>query len=193
MKLIFTALVAILASALFADGLPRVTQTDGKTEKITAFEVVVPKEIPLLKFAARELSTYLGKVTASKVPVLSRKSGKAFAVVIGDCEEAGKAGLEVEKLAPEGYFIERKGSCVYILGKDDPKNAPERNTWLQRYPRGTLNGVYDFLERFAGVRFFFPGEIGTVARKKGFVALPERIHIVERPDFAIISIFCACG
>ena len=183
MKLIFTALVAILASALFADGLPRVTQTDGKTEKITAFEVVVPKEIPLLKFAAEELSTYLGKVTASEVPVLSRKSGKAFAVVIGDCEEAGKAGLEVEKLAPEGYFIVRKGSCVYILGKDDPKNAPERNTWLQRYPRGTLNGVYDFLERFAGVRFFFPGEIGTVARKKGFVALPERIHIVERPDF----------
>ena len=56
MKRIFTALVAILASALFADGLPRVTQTDGKTEKITAFEVVVPKEIPLLKFAAEELS-----------------------------------------------------------------------------------------------------------------------------------------
>ena len=53
---------------LSAEDTGRVLRLKGKTEKITAFEVVVPKEIPLLKFGAEELRTYLGKVTASEVP-----------------------------------------------------------------------------------------------------------------------------
>ena len=183
MKTIFAILLGMLAYGIHAGGLPRINETGGQAENIAAFEIVVPEKIPLLKFAAGELQTYLEKVTGSKIPVVAEQTGKAFAVVLGDNAAAKGAGLNVEELADEGYFIVRKGNAIYILGRDDPAKSPEQNPWSHCYRRGTLSGVYDFLERFAGVRFFFPGEIGTVAVRKGVVTLPQKIHIVERPDY----------
>ena len=47
---------------------------------------------------------------------------------------------------------------------------------------GSLNGTYDFLERFAECRFFFPGEYGTVIPVKKELVLPE-LDISDRPDW----------
>jgi Domain of unknown function (DUF4838) len=53
---------------------------------------------------------------------------------------------------------------------------------MHYYERATLFGVYDFLERFAGVRFYFPGEIGTVIPKHKTLSVPT-ISIVDAPDY----------
>ena len=153
MKTIFAILLGMLVCGMDAGELPRINETGGQTENVTAFEIVVPEKIPLLKFAARELQTYLEKVTGSKIPVVAEQTGKSFAFVLGDNAAAKAAGLNVEQLADEGYFIVRKGNAIYILGRDDPEKSPDQNPWSHCYRRGTLSGVYDFLERFAGILF----------------------------------------
>jgi len=47
---------------------------------------------------------------------------------------------------------------------------------------GTLFGVYDFLERFVGVRFYFAGDMGTVVPKTRNLSVPN-MAIAEAPDF----------
>ena len=99
MKTIFAILLGMLVCGMDAGELPRINETGGQTENVTAFEIVVPEKIPLLKFAARELQTYLEKVTGSKIPVVAEQTGKSFAFVLGDNAAAKAAGLNVEQLA----------------------------------------------------------------------------------------------
>ena len=61
MKTIFAILLGMLTYGIYAGELPRINETGGQAENITAFEIVVPEKIPLLKFAAGELQTYLEK------------------------------------------------------------------------------------------------------------------------------------
>ena len=56
--------------------------------------------------------------------------------------------------------------------------------------RGTLFGVYDFLEKAAGVRFYFPGELGTIVPRKTSISVPTGdssvtpAFVVRRPYLA---------
>lgn len=164
---------------------PRKTVISAKKTPVTHIEVVLPERTRLLDFAAKELCTYLGKVTGKKIPLLKASSGKGIAFVLGDNALSRKAGIDVKKIPNEGYVIRRAGNIIYIAGLDAKNNYPARNTWSMWFKRGTISGVYDFLDRFAGVRFYFPGEMGTVAERVKNFALPEKIDIIERPDFQI--------
>ena len=161
----------------------RIVEVGGKTEKIAPVEIVVEKMTPLLQFTSDELQGFLAKATGSPVPVVSQPSGKAFSLILGDNSFSRKAGLNISELPTEGYFIRRAGNQLFLAGRDSETASPAQNTWMQCYQRGTLSAAYDFLERFAGARFFFPGESGTVIPKKGALFLPEKINILERPDF----------
>ena len=71
---------------------------------------------------------------------------------------------------------------ILIAGLDDPKTDPARAIgWALFFERGTLNGVIGFLERFCGMRFYFPGELGEVIPAKKELSLPE-IDVFDRPD-----------
>lgn len=53
--------------------------------------------------------------------------------------------------------------------------------------RGTINAVHEFL-RGLGVRWYFPGELGTILPKQKNIALPELSRVV-RPDFPMRSMY----
>lgn len=157
----------------------------GKKDRITRVEIVIPRKTPLLSFAAKELEYFLresGNVASS---IVTKPTPGAFALILGDHPLARAAGLDVKKLPSEGFYIKRKGKRIFLLGYDDPDANPWRNRWRMRMKRGTLSAVYDFLERFAGVRFYFPGEMGTLIPRKKALELPENIDIMDRPDLII--------
>ena len=52
-----------------------------------------------------------------------------------------------------------------------------------------MNAAIDFLERFADVRFFFPGDMGTIVPSGTGVMLPPVIQIVDEPDFSFRRIY----
>ena len=178
-----TALLTICFLGIAA--IPRITEISGKKEKIREIEIVVEKPIPLLDFAAGELQEFLKQATGIKFPIVSKPSGNKTALILGDNSYSKAAGIDVNKLPDEGYYIIRKGNQVFLAGRDDQQNSPQRNSWEQAYQRGTLSAVYDFLERFADARFFFIGPHGTVIPSKGTLYLPEKINILERPDMSL--------
>ena len=152
---------------------------DGKA----AFEIV-RGGTPAARYAAREAATVLGKAFGCTFKVLPKASGTVPALIIGDAALAAKNGIDLKKLDRDGFVIKTAGNSVIIAGRDDPKGDPLKSCYGYgvMFERGSLYGTYDFLERFLGARFYFPGEVGTVIPKLRDWALPS-IDISDRPDF----------
>ncbi|MEI3005660.1 MAG: DUF4838 domain-containing protein [Victivallales bacterium] len=149
------------------------------------FELVVPKTAsPSAKFAGQEAAEQLSRAFGSSIAVRNAPSGRNPAVVIGDAELAGKFGIDLKNFDRDGFIIRTHGKNVLIIGRDDPKLDPRRGILMPglKGEMATLFGTYDFLERFAGIRYYFPGKIGTVIPQPKDWALPE-IDIYDRPDF----------
>ncbi|MBO4490833.1 MAG: DUF4838 domain-containing protein [Lentisphaeria bacterium] len=158
----------------------------GETPELTlvkdgtiGFEIVAPADAaPSAKFAGKEAAGLLGKAFGAELKVLDAPSGKCPAVILGSPGYAAKLGVDVGKLDRDGFVIKTCPEGVLIIGRDDPqKGVKELQT-----DHATLFGVYDFLERFAGIRFYLPGDYGTVIPKMKDWSLPA-IDIYERPDF----------
>ena len=156
-----------------------------------AFELVAGPS-PAAKMAAEEASELLGRMFAAKIPVLRQASGDLPALILGDRELAAKNGIDPETFDRDGFVIKTLGRDVLIIGRDDKQRPPSDAGGTGLYPEcGTLYGTYDFLERFAGVRFYFPGDIGTVTPRKPNWRLPQ-IDIADRPDFPQRRFYDVC-
>ena len=158
-------------------------------------EIVAPEEAgETALYAGEELQKYLQQATKTKIPLLRKRSNAKYAIILGDNAMFRQAfpKIDLTKLTIDGFYTISKGNEIYIAGQDDKKGKKIRDfiktttgTWLNMtyFHRATLFGVYDFLERFAGVRFFFAGEIGTVVPDLKEWKVPSSIHIMDRPDF----------
>ena len=155
-------------------------------------EIVVDKAAPKATLiAAGEMQGLLGKALGGEVPIVREPSAGKTAIVLGTNAWSRAAGLRPETLRRDGFHILAKGGRIYIAGCDstlaDPENVNflgEECMWQPQFERGTLFGVYEFLERFAGCRFYFPGELGTIVPKRGRLDVPDA-DITEEPDFTV--------
>ena len=146
--------------------------------------VVPPQATNVTRFAAQELKTFLDASLAASIPIVEQPPANMPAIILGDNELSRKAGLDVKKLPRDGYYIKSVGDTIYIAGVDDPAPDPTKKiTWSDYYTeRATVFGVYEFLERFVGVRFYFPGDIGTVIPKRKELKVPG-VDITDSPDY----------
>ena len=146
-------------------------------------EIVLAADAPYAtRLAAEELNFFLKCVLGGPLPVVPERTEGRTAIVLG-----GGHGVSVR----DGYVIEAKGDVLSIVGNDDDvadvaKAAflPDEAPWQPCFRRGTLFGVYAFLERFAGVRMYFPGELGTCLRKAERIVVAEG-RIEEAPAFSV--------
>lgn len=187
MRLKLTLLLLFCAGFLSAG--QHLSEISGPVKDAGTLEIVTEQPVPVVKFAAKELQAYLKLATGQEIPIVRKASGGKTALILGDCPSAREAGIEVSKLPEEGFRISRHGSRIFIVGRDDPKQDPAKFGWGQAYRRATLSGVYDFLERFADARFFFPGQYGTVVPAKKGLFLPEKIDVAESPDMQLRSFY----
>ena len=134
------------------------------------------------RLAAEELNFFLKGVLGEALPVVGKRTDGKTAIVLGG---------EPVPLNRDEYVIEAATNVLRIFGNDDDVadvNAtaalPGEAIWQPCFRRGTLFGVYAFLERFAGVRMYFPGELGTCVLSAERIAVPEG-RIVESPAFSV--------
>ena len=158
-------------------------------------EIVMPADAPYAtRLAAAELNFFLKGVLGAPLPVVAQRTVGKTAIVLGEGGGRGATALPVGSRVPrdrDAYIIEAKGDVLHIVGYDDEvadvaKAAflPDEAPWQPCFRRGTLFGVYAFLERFAGVRMYFPGELGTCVPKVGRFAVAEG-RIEESPAFSV--------
>ncbi|MBR4673490.1 MAG: DUF4838 domain-containing protein [Victivallales bacterium] len=151
--------------------------------------VVAEDAAPTAKLAAAHLQEYVGKVSGSRLEMVGKAPEANGNIFVGE-----RAAM-VKDLKPEGYRIVAKDGNVYITGRDaksvvfgirNPWNKHEvYNDALQLGAfgeAGTLYGVNNFLEKYAGVRFYWPGELGTVVPKKE-IRIPAVLDEGNYPKF----------
>ncbi len=150
------------------------------------FEIVVREDAsPAAKFAAAELADALGKVFGIQITPVAVAGGDKIAICPGDLELAAGLGIKVTEFDRDGFVIRTVGNNkILIIGRDDFERDPRQSTgrFGDKGEWATLFGAYDFLERFAGVRYYFPGELGTHIPRADRIALGD-IDIYDRPDF----------
>lgn len=88
------------------------------------------------------------------------------AIVIGDCDLAKQNGLDGSKLPPEGFAIKTAPGLVFIVGNG----------------QGIQWGCYEFLERFVGMRWYFPTELGQSIPRTQTLSVPP-VWLEDAPVF----------
>ena len=164
---------AALAQTCFA--AEHVLVRDGRT----AFAIVREADAPAsVQLAARELHDYLHKATGVDMPVVDQ--ARSPMICLGHGPAARAAGFSLQGLPLEGLRIATRGGSIYIHGPDTPDG---QYTPLGGVSRGTLFGVYTFLERFVNVRWLIPGPAGEHVPKLSALVVPD-VSMVDAPDFA---------
>ncbi|HWL52852.1 MAG TPA: DUF4838 domain-containing protein [Chthoniobacteraceae bacterium] len=158
-----------------AEGKPTVLFREGEAQAL----LVVPKSASRAEMMAAELlRTTLGEMTGATFTVVreseTRRAGEpiiddagrswAQAIWIGQTAQAAKEGLSADDLKPEGYRLATRGPWLFVLGRDLTENGLRVN--------GTYFGAANLLERHLGVRWLWPGKLGSVIPKREEVALP---------------------
>ena len=144
---------------------------------------------PVVKFAAKEAKTFLSRTLGAEIPVVAEPGAGKAHLFLGASRWAEEAGASASGVATDGFALLSKGDDVFIVGEDAPGIDPAarlKSPWWGShcYDHGTLNGVYAFLERVAGVRFYFAGDLGTCVARKGALKVPEG-RVVKEPALTI--------
>jgi hypothetical protein len=127
-----------------------------------------------LNQAVQELQTCLQLATGAKLPIVEGKMASP-AIVIGESDLAKQNGLVAKQMPIEGFAIKTVADHVLIVGRDEAGDGQARSD-------GTAWGVYEFLERFVGVRWYFPGELGRSVPKTDTLAI-EPAWLEDAPVF----------
>ncbi len=160
-------------------------------------DIVIPEKCSeVVVFAAKELKKYLDEATAADFKILRSSSFKSrpepvrtrTAIMLGESPwTKAMSGINFAALPKDSFVIKEVNGAIIIAGHDDPFTNPEkemkaRNGFWHHYDHATLFGVYDFLERFVGVRFYFPVKELIYVPKIKKLEVPA-MDIEESPDF----------
>jgi len=127
-----------------------------------AYAVVVTADDPpqTTRYAVKELVWHIRESTGVTLKVFpeSEAPDKPYSrIFVGETEAARRLGIVPEDLQREAHILRLVGNDLFIIGRDsedDPLREDNPDV-------GTLFGVYEFLERFLGVRWLWPGKLGT--------------------------------
>lgn len=114
-------------------------------------------------FAAAELRDYLEKMTGARLTILPEGEASGDpAILVGNTL---KAPPELKSKDADAFIVRRQNGSLIIAGASD---------------RGTLYGVYDFLERELGCRWLGPGPHWEIIPETPDLALPS-VDRLEQP------------
>jgi hypothetical protein len=128
------------------------------------------------------------KSTGATIPIVETLGDDGTVeIVIGDGKISQSLGVDTKDLGRDAFYIKTIGKRIVILGRDHPTESIEfrfltnvaYNT--SGYEHATLFGVYGFLEKFVGVRWYLPIDIGEVVPKSETLTIPM-VDITEGPN-----------
>ena len=171
-----SGLCVILAGA--ARGEVRLVQDGASRYEI----VLLEKSTRAARLAATELQTFVERSTGVSIPVTSSPDPAKHHVYVGPHPWSTAAGVSAGDLPPEGFHLRTVGADLHIVGSDSDHNPETVRTALPAYC-GTLTGVYELLERYAGIMFCWHDELGTVIPRVPSITIPDG-DVTDAPDWS---------
>ena len=187
-------LTALLVATTMSTTAQLVLVREGEA---TATVVIAPDASPSVERAAAELQEYVARSTGATLPIVTdRRPDRGVTVFVGASAWTEQVGVSTDGLGVDGCLWASGDAWLAIVGRDHrgPPVHGMRNPWNPHEvynadlklgafgETGTLYGVYHFLERFVGVRWFMPGDLGTVVPKRAGLSVP-RLDETRSPDF----------
>jgi hypothetical protein len=131
--------------------------------------IVLPvSPTPVENFAARQLRTYLRRITGKKLKI-ARTATPVGAPLIILGPHPYNRDLGWQKLGPDSFVIAVSPHRLRIAGGIGPTVKAQGQVFVQE--RGTLYGVYQFLESL-GLRWYRPERWGEYVPKMKRIVLP---------------------
>lgn len=130
--------------------------------------VLADDPTPTAQYAADELVKHVKKATGVLLKTVNESQlteDLHTRVYIGETSSALLHGIDAKSLPRETFVMRSVGNDLFIVGKEelgDPMD--EKNPYV-----GTLFGVYELLEEYLGIRWLWPGELGTYVPKKSTI------------------------
>ena len=161
----------LIPQALVAAGVILASNDSNKstgfpiTSEGEAHAVIVLREnaVEREREAAAELQTYVERATDATLPIRTdREPSSEYAIRL-------LVDPDPQRSSPESFHIHIEALGTRISSQT---------------PLGVLYGVYEFLERFVGVRWYLPGPLGEIVPKHPQLLLPPT-DLQEKPSFAI--------
>lgn len=126
-----------------------------------------PAGPPSVRLAAQELQRVIQVATGVLLPLSDAPAVPMISV--GSNPAADAAGIRAEDLPHDAFRMVIRDGSLYLLGRDFPGDQfPERG-WTSR---GTYHAVCDFMERFVGVRWLMPGDVGEEIPARDALQVP---------------------
>jgi len=168
--------ILLCLSAVILLGEVAVVQADSPRQQVDLVTnaksagvlVIAPEADAQEKLAAQELQEYLQKISGAKVEIGNQATGGQFPILLGEAASTPQLLQEITAKGsdPASFALKVAPDSVRIVGLS---------------PEGTLFGAYELLEQL-GVRWFMPGELGTVVPQNKTVSLPVQ-QTVQVPSF----------
>lgn len=140
--------------------------------------VIVTEDTPdeCILTAVDELQTYLEKISGAELSCVTESEyTEGNAIIIGETAiEADITEVDRKKIGADGFLLYSDGTYLLIAGGDS---------------RGTLYGVYTFLEEYLGVRWFTP-TLEVVPESEDIV-IDAAINRIVQPSFSVRRNDCA--
>lgn len=173
------------ASSAAMEAQPVTLVADGKARAVVVTAAAPSK---MADYAARELVEHIEKATGTRLDIVAEGSGESTApcrVYVGATAAAKALGYAPESLPNDAFVLRTKGPDLYVFGREEQDAEPLRND----VPSGTLFGVYELLERYAGVRWMWPGQLGTVVPAMDSLAIAESLNEEQAPRLRFRNIY----
>lgn len=129
--------------------------------------VIAKDEGEQLKNAAKLLQKYVRQSTGATIKITDGGNSNLSKIHIGETEFVKKKNFDFSNVHNDGFILQSFDDNFVIFGKTD---------W------GTEYGVYEFLERFVGVRWLMPSDLGTDIIQLNDIRIPH-IKDVCTPAF----------
>ena len=116
--------------------------------------------------AANEIQTYIQKISGAVLPIrVAGSEIEPYLIILGGaCKDYR---LPEPELPRESFLIRTTDNKLQIIGADDD---------------GLIFGVYTFLEKYCGVRWFWPGELGEIVPLNDSLTFTN-LDYQSEPDF----------
>ena len=121
--------------------------------------------------ASKEMQSYIEKISGAKLSIITESNYKSEqkAIIIGETAiENDVVNIDRENIKKDGFLVYSNGDKLFISGAES---------------RGTLYGVYTFLEEYLGVRWFTP-TLEVVPENKDII-IDAKINRLVEPSFII--------
>lgn len=157
-----------------------------------ASTIVTAKDpVLVVKLAVAELNHYVERISGTTLPVVDEDQPvTGNRILVGESKWTTKLGLCNTSFSRQEFLVETRPGLLILIGLDGDKrgklNYETDGVWEGftsddfTYPMGTLYAVYDFLERYCGIRWYLPTELGEVVPKCPTLSFSE-IHLRRKP------------